>query len=59
MPGGGGDKNVICVASVPKSLVFCSIVASLYDILHKDVEQDMLSQASMPLATFTACSNCS
>ena len=28
-----------------------SVFASLYNILHKDVEQENLSQASMPFAT--------
>ena len=39
-----GHKNVIHIIDN----VFTS---SLYNILHKDVEQDTLSQWSMPLAT--------
>ena len=35
------------LATLPETLAF----ASLYNILHKDVEQGKLSQASMPLVT--------
>ena len=34
----------------PQILVF-AVLSSLYNILHKDVEQGKLSQASVPLAT--------
>ena len=36
---------------VPKSTGMYSVFASLCNILHKDVEQERLSQASMPFAT--------
>ena len=48
---GGGDKNVIHIVSMPKALVLTafyaqntgiySVFASLYNILHKDVEQEV------------------
>ena len=47
---GGGAKNVIhCVHA--QNTGACSVFASLYSILHKDVEQEDLSQVSMPFAT--------
>ena len=50
---GGGDKNVIRIASMHKTLVF---TASVYNIRHTHVEQENLSQASMPFATKTVLS---
>ena len=34
------------LAVMPKTLVFTALFCSLYNMLHKDVEQDTLSQAS-------------
>ena len=39
--GGGGDKNVIHIASMPEALVFTAFAP-----LYKDLEQENLSQAS-------------
>ena len=51
---GGGEKNTLSQASMlfdaPNTGIY-RLFASLYNILHKDVEQEKLSQASMPLAT--------
>ena len=49
--GGGGDKIVMHIASMPKKTGIYSVFASLYNMLHKDVEQEHLSHASMPFAT--------
>ena len=40
---GGGIRNVIHIASMPKTLVFTAILPLLYNILHKDVEPEDLS----------------
>ena len=36
----GGDKNVIHIACMPETLVFYSVFAFSYNILHKDVEEE-------------------
>ena len=49
--GGGGDKNVIRLASMPKTRVFTVFSPLCTTRCAKDAEQDTLSPASMPLAT--------
>ena len=39
------------IATMPQNTGICIVFASLYNTLRKDVEQDTLSQACMPLAT--------
>ena len=49
--GGGGDKNVIHGASMPKAPVFTGFSPLCTTHCAKDVEENALSQASMPLAS--------
>ena len=53
--GGGGDKNVFILRPCTKHW-YLQLFASLYNVLQKDVEQENLSQASMPFATKTVLS---
>ena len=51
---GGGDKNFIerhSYSVEAQNTDMYSVFASLYNTLRKDVEQNTLSQASMPFAT--------
>ena len=49
--GGWGDKNVILIVSMPKTPVFTVFLPLCTTHCAKDVEQNTLSQASMPFAT--------
>ena len=50
MVGGGGGERIHAFGDHAQNTGIYSCIASLYNILRKDVEQDTLSQASMPLA---------
>ena len=47
--GGREERHSYCVHAQNTGIY--SVFASLYNILHKDLEQENLSQASMPFAT--------
>ena len=47
----GEEKNVFHIASTPKTLVFTAFSPLCTTHCAKHVEQETLSQASMPLAT--------